>query len=71
MTDKFKVANCRGSLPVLNDIKRAFMILSSISVELNECEASFRIKTACNNLWRIIEDEGYEINYNNRLIKKK
>lgn len=71
MTDNFKIANCRGAMPVLNDIKNAYMTLSRISVEFNECWAKRHLTICKEALWEIIEMEGYIINHNNRLVKKK
>ena len=69
--DFMRIANCRGKMPVLNDIKNAYMTLSKISVELNDCPAKVLLEESKDRLWVIIDGEGYEINHNNRLVKKK
>jgi hypothetical protein len=66
-----EIANCRGKKPVLNDIKKSMMILSSISIEINECEGANRLKRAQELLWSVLDDEGYYVNNKNRLMKKK
>jgi cytochrome b involved in lipid metabolism len=47
------------------------MTLSRISVELNDCPAKVLLEESKDRLWVIIDGEGYEINHNNRLVKKK
>ena len=71
MSKTFNVANSRGSKPVLNDIKNAYLILSRVSVEFNDCSTKVHLIKAKEELWSIIKGEGYEINYNNKLTKRK
>ena len=71
MSNYLKVANCRGKKPVLNDIKRAYMILSGISFEINTCPAQSRLRKAQDELFEIIEQEGYYIDNRNKLQKHK
>jgi len=65
-----KVANCRGKMPVLNDVKRAMLILDDISIELNETVESRKISQARDLLFSVIDSEGYMLSGSHRLIKK-
>jgi len=52
--DFMRIANCRGKMSVLNDIKNAYMILSRISVEFNYCVAKSKLIATKEQLWTIL-----------------
>jgi len=70
MSEYIIIANCRGKKAVLNDIKNAYMTLSSVSVEFNSCQALTTLNDAKEKLWEVIDGSGYYINNKNRLIQK-
>ena len=67
MNDFFQVTNCRGKKPVLNDIKNAYLTLSAIQVELNDCEAKEHLKSALIELYIIFKKQNLIIK-NNRVV---
>lgn len=69
--DKLRIANCRGVKPVLNDINKARIILGTVSVELNSCEAREYLKEAERLLTKVIECSNEYVIVANKVVKRK
>lgn len=53
---KLEIANSRGKKPVINDLKKAQLLLSNLIFELNHNEAREQLKIADTILFHIIND---------------
>lgn len=55
-TLKLKIANSRGSRPVINAIKKCESNLSDLLIEINPCEGRTELKKAISILFNILND---------------
>lgn len=53
---KLEIANSRGKKPVINDLKKAYQIINSLMIELNNNEAKEQLKIVDNTLYLILND---------------
>lgn len=53
---KLKIANSRGTKPVLRDIEKARKIINSLLIEINPCDAKELLNECDNTLRKILSE---------------
>jgi hypothetical protein len=56
MTNKLKIANCRGSKPVIREIRKCRTKLQNLLIEINECSGKKKIEIVIDLLLEILEE---------------